>query len=423
MEVAAIAEIAEYPALNQGLDGLTSLERVLQQVIGWANGEIGDDESAAFPFRPRYSGGENTIDLVRSLAGTTVSALSEADLVHLKLNDTTGALSQLPWELTRDLGVGEFAAIGQYATIGEYLTTGQYADIGEYLNVAQYATIGETIDVGTDGLIGNDLEIVRDVLIGRDLLVDGDAIVGGTLAAGATTLDSLIVTGAASVGTTLDVTGAATFAAAVTLGNEATDLTTVAGILRIVSATPLTGTTNSRLELNGGRAYFSAATEELSIGLRYSNGSGQYFLGAENSATPDLVFTRTDGTTRTARLTHEGVLIVGPDTAAPVGAGVGDLVLTNGTDSRLISVSAGTFQISSDGGGSPNTFEIDAAGLVTIYQGLYVVTDLVVDGDLGFYGAAPAAQPSIDGAATDPATTMSLVNSIRDALIDLNLAT
>ncbi len=43
-------------------------------------------------------------------------------------------------------------------------------------------------------------------------------------------------------------------------------------------------------------------------------------------------------------------------------------------------------------------------------------------GNMGFFGAAPAAQQSVSAAASDPATTQTLANSLRTALINLGLA-
>jgi hypothetical protein len=57
-----------------------------------------------------------------------------------------------------------------------------------------------------------------------------------------------------------------------------------------------------------------------------------------------------------------------------------------------------------------------------------LVTDLTIQGALdhegttvGFYNKTPIARPTVDAAATDPATTMALVNSLRTALINLGL--
>lgn len=45
-----------------------------------------------------------------------------------------------------------------------------------------------------------------------------------------------------------------------------------------------------------------------------------------------------------------------------------------------------------------------------------------VDGKVGFFGATPIVEPTVAAAATDPATTQALANSIRTILINLGLA-
>lgn len=74
--------------------GARGLERTVQQLWGAWNGTE-DDESQA-PLRPRYSGADPTIDLVRATAGLTARLLSDG-VNHLTLDDTAGATTDLAW--------------------------------------------------------------------------------------------------------------------------------------------------------------------------------------------------------------------------------------------------------------------------------------------------------------------------------------
>ena len=58
------------------------------------------------------------------------------------------------------------------------------------------------------------------------------------------------------------------------------------------------GTTSpaGKFHVSGGRSYFAANSETYSLGVRYAAGTGNYFIGATNSATPDLVFSQAGGT-------------------------------------------------------------------------------------------------------------------------------
>jgi hypothetical protein len=72
------------------------------------------------------------------------------------------------------------------------------------------------------------------------------------------------------------------------------------------------GTTGptSKLHVSGGRTDLVAASETYALGVRYGVGTGIYYIGASNSATPDLVFSQTGGSER-MRLTNAGDLGVG----------------------------------------------------------------------------------------------------------------
>src|SRR5260370_19473564 len=52
-----------------------------------------------------------------------------------------------------------------------------------------------------------------------------------------------------------------------------------------------------RFHVAGGRSVFEAAGEVYALGLRYSgaNGNSQFWLGASNSAAPDLILSNMNG--------------------------------------------------------------------------------------------------------------------------------
>ena len=72
------------------------------------------------------------------------------------------------------------------------------------------------------------------------------------------------------------------------------------------------------LAVQAGRTSLAANSEPYALGLRYNSTTGPYYIGATNSATPDLVFSQAGGSER-ARITNAGGLSVG--TTADPGAG------------------------------------------------------------------------------------------------------
>ncbi len=72
------------------------------------------------------------------------------------------------------------------------------------------------------------------------------------------------------------------------------------------------------LAVQAGRTSLAANSETYALGVRYASSTGIYYIGATNSATPDLVFSQVGGSER-ARLTNAGGFSVG--TTADPGAG------------------------------------------------------------------------------------------------------
>jgi hypothetical protein len=75
---------------------------------------------------------------------------------------------------------------------------------------------------------------------------------------------------------------------------------------------------NGKFQVGGGRSYFGTNDSSYCVGIAYNNtratATEVYYLGVNNSATPDLIFSNSVGT-ETVRITNSGSLGIG--TAAP----------------------------------------------------------------------------------------------------------
>ena len=71
----------------------------------------------------------------------------------------------------------------------------------------------------------------------------------------------------------------------------------------------------SKLHVSGGRTDLTANNETYALGVRYGTGTGIYYIGATNSATPDLVFSQTGGSER-MRITNDGNVGIGTNAPA-----------------------------------------------------------------------------------------------------------
>jgi hypothetical protein len=90
------------------------------------------------------------------------------------------------------------------------------------------------------------------------------------------------------------------------------DATSVDSTPFIIDATGnvgIGGTVSSNVKLGvlGGRLQARANSETYSIGVEFASGAGQYYIGATNSLTPDMVFSNVGGTER-LRITNDGRL-------------------------------------------------------------------------------------------------------------------
>ena len=88
------------------------------------------------------------------------------------------------------------------------------------------------------------------------------------------------------------------------------------GNVGIGTASPI-----AKLQVAGGRTFLCANSELFSLGLQYNSSTGQYYLGATNSATPDLVFSNVGGTER-MRLDTSGNLLLGKTASSTLNVGV-----------------------------------------------------------------------------------------------------
>jgi hypothetical protein len=109
------------------------------------------------------------------------------------------------------------------------------------------------------------------------------------------------------------------------------------------------GTSNptQKLTVRGGRSVFQANSETYSLQLEYGAGTGQYYIGATNSADPDLVFSNVAGTER-MRITSAGNVGIG--TSSPTSK----LTVTQGT--------AGATSVVFNGVASRYTFDFNGGG-------------------------------------------------------------
>jgi hypothetical protein len=107
--------------------------------------------------------------------------------------------------------------------------------------------------------------------------------------------------------------GAATRAEAQWLPAGATDTATINR-----SGSVVIGATSTiyKFQVSAGRSIFESGAEKFALGLRYSGsfGNTQFWLGASNSATPDLILSNMDGV-EVARFQAGGSVGIG--TAAP----------------------------------------------------------------------------------------------------------
>ena len=101
----------------------------------------------------------------------------------------------------------------------------------------------------------------------------------------------------------------------------------------------------SKFVVSGGRTDLIANSETYALGVRYSSGTGIYYIGASNSATPDLVFSQVGGSER-VRFTNDGNVGIG--TSSP----------TNLLDVNADSIRVRTAQTPATAGAAGNQGEI-----------------------------------------------------------------
>jgi hypothetical protein len=71
-----------------------------------------------------------------------------------------------------------------------------------------------------------------------------------------------------------------------------------------------TSSPSNKLSVVGGRTNLTANNETFSLGVQYGSATGLYYVGATNSATPDLVFSQVGGVER-MRVTNDGGISFG----------------------------------------------------------------------------------------------------------------
>jgi hypothetical protein len=124
-----------------------------------------------------------------------------------------------------------------------------------------------------------------------------------------------------------------------------------------------TSTPAGKFNVGSGRSFFGANSEVFSIGFGYTqarvNAGQTYYIGATDSATPDLVFSNASGTER-MRINSSGNLLVGTTSATPSAAFTGLIV---GGTFRTINASGSVNNASS---ATLFTITVDSAYLVTV---------------------------------------------------------
>jgi hypothetical protein len=130
-----------------------------------------------------------------------------------------------------------------------------------------------------------------------------------------------------------------------------------------------TSSPTTRLAVAGGRTTLAANGEIYALGVQFSSSTGPYYIGATNSATPDLVFSQVGGSER-MRLTNAGDLLVGAtaqlsDEKFRVSSATTAGIFSNTTAASTRPVIY-TLHAGSSGGTSKNHFEFLNSGGGTV---------------------------------------------------------
>lgn len=174
-------------------------------------------------------------------------------------------------------------------------------------------------------------------------------------------------------------------------------------VMRIINIATLTNGLDWRSTTFSG-SILKTSTVDLKTSSLALNGLN-LTAGATNH---NIEVGRADGTASTPYMDwHSGATAVDYDVRLIATGGTG--VAGQGT----FSVQCGTFSI-------PNTNLIDAAN-ITVGSTTGTRIGTATTQKLGFYNKTPVTQRTVTAAATDAATTMSLANSLRTALVDLGL--
>lgn len=115
--------------------------------------------------------------------------------------------------------------------------------------------------------------------------------------------------------------------------------------LILIGATSALHNTVSKLEVRGGRTYISSGGDTYALGLLYNDAAnGQFFLGASNSATPDLILSNNAGT-EIARFANSGNVGIGVSSFGTSAVGV--IGIANGTAPSSSPASMGQLYVES----------------------------------------------------------------------------
>ena len=124
-------------------------------------------------------------------------------------------------------------------------------------------------------------------------------------------------------------------------GNVGIGTTTPSSLLSVNGTLGVTGATtlSSGLTVTGGRSSFASNSETFAVGAKYSSTAGTYYMGATNSASPDMVFSQAGGSER-MRITDGGNVGIGTNSPS--------YQLTVNTDSAAKPGVGGLWTVASD---------------------------------------------------------------------------
>jgi len=357
----------------------TNLGTLLDQAIaGYATQAVTDSGVATvltIPDGASSTGRNYVISLTGALTAARTVEVPALNKPYIFFNSTTGGFA-VTVKVTGQTGVvianGKKAIVYTNTTDVIEVANAPATEAGtqtltnKTLTAPVIATIVNTgtltLPTSTDTLVGR---ATTDTLTNKTLT----SPLIGTVIGGTSVSSSLTLQSTSGVGTSDSIL--------FKVGNNgATTAMTVdtSGNVGIGTASPL-----SKFEVDVGRSTFSASSEPYSIGVRYNNTGGRFYVGAASaSATPDMVFSAATGDER-MRITNAGNVGIGSSTFNGVktvvqGSQTGGAPQTSGTTQtygllRLIGTSfTSSLDFGTNGGNYAWIQSTDTSNLATNYS-------------------------------------------------------